>query len=180
MMFLPFVCSYTTIHWRKAIDIMLEKNSGDSKITRLHIIVIVEGDMNSIMKVIWNRHLVPCVEEIDFISPAQFGNKEEKTALDALLLQIVTMDCLCLFCLNRALIINDVIVCYDRMILHLTFSTLQSVGLPKKATECNVHLNQDTQHLVKTYAGISKDVCPHSGSYPKLGEGQGNTLSTTN
>eukprot|EP00957_Ditylum_brightwellii_P141598 10787040-Ditylum_brightwellii.AAC.1 len=50
---------------------MLEKDPGSPKITRLRIIVTVEGDMNAIMKVIWNRRLVPVAESTKMISPVQ-------------------------------------------------------------------------------------------------------------
>eukprot|EP00957_Ditylum_brightwellii_P195161 14869689-Ditylum_brightwellii.AAC.1 len=67
---------------------MLEKDPGDPKINRLRIIVIIEGDMNAIMKVIWNKRLVPTAEFAQFLSQVQFGNQKGKTALDALLLKV--------------------------------------------------------------------------------------------
>eukprot|EP00957_Ditylum_brightwellii_P036121 2736418-Ditylum_brightwellii.AAC.1 len=66
---------------------MLEKDPGSPKILRLQIIVIVKGDMNAIMKVIWNRWLVPMAEKTQLSSPVQFGNRKGCTALDALLLK---------------------------------------------------------------------------------------------
>eukprot|EP00957_Ditylum_brightwellii_P058557 4440484-Ditylum_brightwellii.AAC.1 len=47
---------------------MLEKDPGSPKITQLQIIVIVEGNMNTIMKVIWNRRLVPVAEKTAALS----------------------------------------------------------------------------------------------------------------
>eukprot|EP00957_Ditylum_brightwellii_P020115 1517386-Ditylum_brightwellii.AAC.1 len=107
MMSLPFRFGFTPIRWTKAIGVMLEKNIGNPKITHLCIIVIVEGDMNLIMKIIWNKHLVPTAEQHNFLSPVQFGNRKGETSLDALLLKIVTMDCLRLFRLNGAVLNND-------------------------------------------------------------------------
>eukprot|EP00957_Ditylum_brightwellii_P170257 12961061-Ditylum_brightwellii.AAC.1 len=52
MMALPFLLGFTPSRCQKTIDIMLEKDPGSPKTTWLHIIVIVEGDMNSIVKVI--------------------------------------------------------------------------------------------------------------------------------
>eukprot|EP00957_Ditylum_brightwellii_P026884 2032720-Ditylum_brightwellii.AAC.2 len=66
---------------------MLEKDLGSPKITQLRIIVIVEGNMNTIMKVIWNKRLVPVAEKTGLISPVQFGNCKGCAALDALLLK---------------------------------------------------------------------------------------------
>eukprot|EP00957_Ditylum_brightwellii_P168533 12828523-Ditylum_brightwellii.AAC.1 len=60
----------------KAIDIILEKDPGSPKITRLCIIIIVKGNMSTIMKVIWNRRLAPVAEKARLISPVQFGNRK--------------------------------------------------------------------------------------------------------
>eukprot|EP00957_Ditylum_brightwellii_P045276 3432475-Ditylum_brightwellii.AAC.1 len=95
---------------------MLEKDPGSPKISCLCIIVIVKGDMNAIMKVIWNRQLFLVAEKTQLISPVQFGNHKGQTALDALLLKVVTMDCFRLFHLNRAILNNDATACYDCMI----------------------------------------------------------------
>eukprot|EP00957_Ditylum_brightwellii_P010590 802132-Ditylum_brightwellii.AAC.1 len=59
---------------------------------RLRLIVIVEGDMNGTLNIIWNHRLVPTADKTNFLSPVQFGNRKGRTALDALLMKIVTMD----------------------------------------------------------------------------------------
>eukprot|EP00957_Ditylum_brightwellii_P011134 843796-Ditylum_brightwellii.AAC.2 len=104
---------------------MLEKDPGSPKINRLQVIVIVEADMNMIMKVIWKRCLVPQAEKWKYISPVQFGNRKGRTALNLLLLKITTMDLLQLFSLNGALLNNDAVACYDRMIPALSSRSRQ-------------------------------------------------------
>eukprot|EP00957_Ditylum_brightwellii_P029098 2198862-Ditylum_brightwellii.AAC.1 len=89
------------------------------------------------MKVIWNRHLVPAAEKDGMLSPVQFGNRKGRTALDALHLKVVTMDCLLLCRLNGAILNNSATACYDRMIPELSSLHLQSLGLPKKAAKCS-------------------------------------------
>eukprot|EP00957_Ditylum_brightwellii_P181672 13839480-Ditylum_brightwellii.AAC.1 len=69
MMMLPFRIGFTPCCWQKATDVMLEKDLGDTKTNRLRIIVIAEGDMNLIMKIIWNKRLVPTAESSNFLSP---------------------------------------------------------------------------------------------------------------
>eukprot|EP00957_Ditylum_brightwellii_P079657 6057365-Ditylum_brightwellii.AAC.1 len=96
-MALTFLLGFTPSRWQKTIDIMLEKDPGSPKITQLQIIVIVEGDMNAIIKVIWNRRLVLVAETTGLISPVHFSNRKGHTALDALLLKVVTLDCFQLF-----------------------------------------------------------------------------------
>eukprot|EP00957_Ditylum_brightwellii_P118071 9004722-Ditylum_brightwellii.AAC.1 len=68
------------------------------------------------MKIIWNKRLVLAAESSNFLSPVQFSNRKGKTSLDALLLKITTMDCLRLFRLNGAVLNNNAMACYDRMI----------------------------------------------------------------
>eukprot|EP00957_Ditylum_brightwellii_P123640 9425938-Ditylum_brightwellii.AAC.1 len=92
MMSLPFLVGFTLSRWEEDINCMLERDPGDPKIDRLRIIVIVEDNMNAIMKVIWKRRLVPVAEKTQFLSPVQFGNMKGQTTLDALLLKVVTMD----------------------------------------------------------------------------------------
>eukprot|EP00957_Ditylum_brightwellii_P140939 10735965-Ditylum_brightwellii.AAC.1 len=87
MLVLPFLLGFPLQRWQTATDIMLKKDPGSPKISQLHIILIVEGNVNAIMKVIWNRQLVPVAEKTRFNSPVQFGNRK-----DALLLKVVTME----------------------------------------------------------------------------------------
>eukprot|EP00957_Ditylum_brightwellii_P192821 14681475-Ditylum_brightwellii.AAC.1 len=87
------------------------------------------------------------------LSPVQFGNRQGRTALDALLLKVVTMDCLRLFRLNDIILNNDATAYYDCMILELSLVHLQGLGLPDNAAKCSVLLNHNMQHHVKTKAG---------------------------
>eukprot|EP00957_Ditylum_brightwellii_P161169 12271836-Ditylum_brightwellii.AAC.1 len=86
-MSIPFLVGFTLHRWQTAIDVMLEKDTSRPRITRLRIIVILEGDMNGIMKVIWNWRLVPAAEKAGMLSHVQFGNRKGRTALDALFLK---------------------------------------------------------------------------------------------
>eukprot|EP00957_Ditylum_brightwellii_P065038 4933454-Ditylum_brightwellii.AAC.2 len=141
----------------KAVDIMLEKDPGNPKMHSLRIIVIVEADMNMIMKVIWVRRLVPQAEKTNFLSQVQCGNRKGRTALNALLLNVTTMDSLQLFHLNGGLLNNDTITCYGRMIPALTLIHLKCLGLPKSAAECSVQINKNMKHYVRTNTEDSKD-----------------------
>eukprot|EP00957_Ditylum_brightwellii_P005902 448027-Ditylum_brightwellii.AAC.1 len=50
MMTLPFCYGFTLTRWLKSVDVMLEKNPGSPKLHQHCIIVIMEADMNMIMK----------------------------------------------------------------------------------------------------------------------------------
>eukprot|EP00957_Ditylum_brightwellii_P204753 15340713-Ditylum_brightwellii.AAC.1 len=90
------------------------------------------------------------------------------------------MDCLRLFWLNGALLNNNTVACYDRMIPQLTSLLLQSLGLPKPTTRCSVLLNKNMKHHIKTTAGIIEEFYQHSSQTPKFGEGQGKASSPPN
>eukprot|EP00957_Ditylum_brightwellii_P132780 10124936-Ditylum_brightwellii.AAC.1 len=149
---------------------MLEKDQGSPKLHQLCIIVIVEADMNMIMKVIWARRLVPQAEKHNYISRGLFGNQKGRTALDALLLKITTIDSLCLFHLNGGLLNNDAVTCYDRMIPALSSIHFLSLGLPEAAAKCSVLLNKRMKHHIWTNAGESTKFYQHSEEYIKVGE----------
>eukprot|EP00957_Ditylum_brightwellii_P025334 1916634-Ditylum_brightwellii.AAC.1 len=136
--------------------------------------------MNVVMKVIWNKRLVPVAEQFHFLSPVQFGNRKGKTSLDALLLKIVTMDSLRLFQLNGAVLNNDAKACYNRMIPEVTALHLQSLGLPDNATKCSVKINKKMKHYIKTAEGVSQEHYQHTDSYAKFGERQGKSSSPSN
>eukprot|EP00957_Ditylum_brightwellii_P083648 6358225-Ditylum_brightwellii.AAC.1 len=105
--------------------------------------------MNGTLKVIWNRHQVLVAEAQNMISPVQFGNCKDRTSLDALPLKIITMNCICLFCLNGTILNSNVESCYDCMIPEVTAMHLQSLELPENATKTSMLLNHNAQHFVK-------------------------------
>eukprot|EP00957_Ditylum_brightwellii_P184498 14052776-Ditylum_brightwellii.AAC.1 len=124
------------------------------------------------MKVIWNRQLVPVAERTGMLSPVQFGNQQGRTALDALLLKVVTMDCLCLFRLNGAILNSDATARYDCMIPEVSSLHLQSSGLPNNTTKCSVLLNHNMKHHVKMKARVTKEFYKHEPNDEKFGEDQ--------
>ena len=114
------------------------------------------------------------------LSEVQFRNRKGRTALDTLLLKIITTDSICLLRLNGAILNNGAVACYDRMIPECTALHLRSLGLPEPATKSSVLLNHNMQHHVKTAHDISKTSYRHTRRYRKFGEGQGKTSSPSN
>eukprot|EP00957_Ditylum_brightwellii_P145567 11083844-Ditylum_brightwellii.AAC.1 len=120
MMSIPWLVGFTPSHWEKAIACMLEKDQGNPWLHRLRLIVIVEADMNATLKIFWNQRSVPTAGKTQFLSPVQFENCKGQTALDALLMNIVTMDCIRLYRFNDAILNNNAAACYNHMIPELT------------------------------------------------------------
>eukprot|EP00957_Ditylum_brightwellii_P056242 4263218-Ditylum_brightwellii.AAC.1 len=136
--------------------------------------------MNATLKIIWNQRLVPTAEKTQFLSPVQFGNCKGRTALDVLLLKIVTMDCIRSYRLKSAILNNNATACYDHTILELTAVHLQALGLPDNATGTSVKLNQNTQHHIKTMVGVTDTFYQSTPDCPSFSEGQGKGSSPSN
>eukprot|EP00957_Ditylum_brightwellii_P027852 2105040-Ditylum_brightwellii.AAC.1 len=136
--------------------------------------------MNATLKIIWNQRLVPSTEKTQFLSPVQFGNRKGQTALDALLLKIVTMDCICLYQLNGAILNNDAAACYDIMIRELTAVHLQALGLPDNVTVTSVKLNQNAKHHIKTMSGVTDTFNQSTPDCLSFSKGQGKGSSPSN
>eukprot|EP00957_Ditylum_brightwellii_P085559 6507818-Ditylum_brightwellii.AAC.2 len=90
------------------------------------------------------------------------------------------MDSLQLFRLNRALLNNDAVACYVRMIPAVLSLHLQSLGLPESAAICSVKINKQMKHYAQTNAGESSEFYQHTRGYMKDGKGQGKTSSPPN
>eukprot|EP00957_Ditylum_brightwellii_P075961 5774340-Ditylum_brightwellii.AAC.2 len=114
------------------------------------------------LSVIWNKRLVPTVEEYNTLSPVQFRNRKGRTTLDTLLLKVVTMDSRTLFQLNVVILSNDTKACYDRMIPEVTLLHLSQLGFPEKATKTSILLNQNMKHYVKTTASVTREHYKHT------------------
>eukprot|EP00957_Ditylum_brightwellii_P208918 15359540-Ditylum_brightwellii.AAC.1 len=147
---------------------------------KLCLIVIVEGDMNATLKIIWNHMLEPVVDKTNFLSPVQFRNRNGKTALHALLLKIVTMDCFCLYRLSCVILSNNAAACYNCMIPEMTSIYLQASGMPKNAIETSILLNHNAKHHIKTKAGITEEHYQSTHDCPFFGEGEGKGSSPSN
>eukprot|EP00957_Ditylum_brightwellii_P210443 15364982-Ditylum_brightwellii.AAC.1 len=180
MMSIHWLAGFALSHWEQAIDCMYEKFPGVPKIEILRLIVILEGNMNASLKIIWNHHLVPIVEQTKFLSPVQFGNRKGCMVLDALLMKIVTMDCIRLFRLNGAILNNDAATCYNRMMPELMAVHLQALGLPDNATKTSVLLNQKAKYHIKTTAGVTEEFYQYMPDCPSFGEVQGKGSSPSN
>eukprot|EP00957_Ditylum_brightwellii_P038239 2891195-Ditylum_brightwellii.AAC.1 len=90
------------------------------------------------------------------------------------------MDCVCLFCLNGAILNNNAMACYNCMIPEVTSIHLQSLGLSEEAVKCSVLLNHNMRHHVKKTAGVSREHYRHNLGNENYDEGQSKTSSPSN
>jgi hypothetical protein len=63
MMSLPFQAGFAPDRWKKVTDIMLQKEIGDSRCHRLHIIALFESDLYHAKRILIGRKLLHHIED---------------------------------------------------------------------------------------------------------------------
>jgi hypothetical protein len=68
-------CCKPFTRWKIETEIMLEKDKGDPKIDRLHIICLYEADYNIFLKIMWAHRLVKIYKEHELFDDTQAGGR---------------------------------------------------------------------------------------------------------
>ena len=93
MISIPFRIGFAPRRWRTAIQILLEKDSGDPQIHRLRVIQLLEADMNLAFRLLWGRRLASISCPLLWRSyKMEFWYLPGASCLSALLLKVVSYD----------------------------------------------------------------------------------------
>ena len=98
---------------------MLEKDPGNPMILRLNIIILLEGDLNIALRIIWMRQLFPAAEAAGF-NPNQWGNRKNRSSTDCGTMKLLTFES---YHHTRgwvSMMAMDAAVCYDLILLWTT------------------------------------------------------------
>jgi hypothetical protein len=132
--------------WLSAVQILLEKDPGRPRISRLRRIQLLEADMNTGFKVIWGHRLLNKATQLGLISDCQYGIRKGRMCLSAVLLKRLSYDCIRLQCHTAAVLDNDMRACYDRIIPSQATLVARRAGLPKHAARFhNAHYFEQNQ-----------------------------------
>ena len=58
MMNIPLKCGFSCDRWKKSLSVMIEKDKGSPKITRLRIIQLFEADYNMILSTVFGKRMM--------------------------------------------------------------------------------------------------------------------------
>jgi hypothetical protein len=155
MMSLPFQVGFAPERWKRVVDIMLEKTSGDSRSHRLRIIALFESDLNRAKRVLIGRRILHLMEDFKMLPSMQFGSRPGQHCTSAVLKKVLCHDHIRMLKQTAVFVENDAVGCYDRLINNLILMVLKKLGLPASISKMLGNLWDSTVHLIKTIYGTS-------------------------
>ena len=90
MISIPLIIGFAPRRWRTAIQIMLDKDSGDPQIHCLRVIQLLEVDMSLAFRLLWDSQLVYHALSYDVLTKWNFGNLPGASCPSALPLKVVS------------------------------------------------------------------------------------------
>jgi hypothetical protein len=163
--------------WRKAINVMLEKDPGVPNLNRLRIIHLFEADYNFLLKLMWGHRLVRRAVDQDLLHKSQHGSVPRHTTMDAVMQTQLTTDLCRVMKHNLARFDNDASACYDRIIVPLAMLAARRCGMPDEAILFHSEALQHMEYSVQTVHGVSSESYQGTTTTPLFGTGQGSGAS---
>ena len=163
--------------WCQAVNVMIEKDTGNPRINRLRIIHLFEADYNLFLKIMWGSRLVKRAVKLNLLNNGQHGSVPGRTTMDPVMLNQLTTDMCRLLKVNYARFDNDASACFDRIIVALGMLAARRCGMPEDAIRTHAKSLELMQYMVKTIYGVSEDAYSGTALEPLFGTGQGSGAS---
>ncbi|KAL7549685.1 hypothetical protein ACHAWF_012948 [Thalassiosira exigua] len=173
MMSLPFQYGFTNKRWERAIDVMLEKKSGERKIHLMRIIGLVEADFNTALKILFTQRLM-ANSELAGLSSNQWGGRANRSAPDCATRKLISWENARYMKTTAASFFGDLASCFDRMPTSISTLLSRKKKMDKNTCLCKSKAVRGMTRQIRTAYGTSKITYSETpDSYRLGGEIQG-------
>jgi len=171
---IPLFTSFTYDRWKKGLNVMIEKLTGDFNVEKLQIILLFEVDFNANNKWIGRAVMYQAKWE-NLLADEQFGSCKFKLAIHQCLNKQLFYNFVRFKHQPAALCSNDAKSCYN--CITLLAATLYLCGLSSSqpmVTSMITTLYEMEHHIWTTFGGLAISASQASWQAPIAGIGQGN------
>ena len=174
MLLLPLKFGFVPKRWAQTVQIMLEKDKGSPWTHRLRIIELFDSQLNAGMQIFFGKRMVTKALQLGQIHDSAYGSVPQRTAQDAVLEKIISLDMMRILKTSGALFDCDAKGCYDRIIPALQTIFSRRLGIPERTAIFFATLWHSCRHYVRTGFGVSEGFFVGTLVTALYGIGQGN------
>ena len=156
-MWAAFELGFTYERWEQSWHCMIKKLK-HPLLPKLRIVQLFEGDFNAGLKFLIGKKMMAHMNKKDLHDPETFGSRTGKTAPEALINLQLLFDHNRMWKLPTAILFNDAIGCYDRIIPTLCELAMRARGCPKGIAQCHTQTQKRMVHRIRIATGISEGV----------------------
>jgi ribonuclease HI len=154
-MWAAFEFGFSYPRWEQSWHCMIKKLQ-QPLLPKLRIVQLFEGDFNAGLKYLIGRKMMKHMNNQDLHDPETFGSRTGKTAPEALLNLQLLFDHNRIWRLPTAILFNDAIGCYDRIVPTLCELAMRARGCPKGIAKCHTITQKKMIHRIRIATGISE------------------------
>jgi len=158
---------------------MIEKEPGIPKLHRLCIIALIESDNNQSQRILNACRLSHRMEDHRLVPDMQYGSLPGKLFITPVLNKQLTHDIIWQTKCTAAIIENDAVGCYDRLMNPLLLLTMRRLGVGESVAKSLCLTWSTTRHAIKTQYGVSTLTYSNTPDAPLFGPGQGSMTGPT-
>jgi hypothetical protein len=150
MMTVPLDAGFCPERWRKAVDVMLEKIPGVIRTNKLHIIQLLEADLNQVLRSAFARNINKLAQDKDGIISEHQYRRSHRTCISPILNKLLTTQILIQKRTNGIVFDNNARGCYDRIISRITLLSIRRLGYSKKSVKMLGKVWEQLEHHIST------------------------------